>query len=59
MGQYVPKKLGKDFSGGPVVKNPPTKAQVQSPLQEDPTCPGTAEPTRHTYSRALEPMFRN
>ena len=27
MGQYVQNKLGKDFSGGPVVKNPPADAR--------------------------------
>ena len=40
-----------DFSGGPVVKSPPAKAgaEVQSLVQEDPTCHGATKPMCHDF----------
>ena len=50
-----------DFPGGPVVKSPPANAetQVQSLVQEDPTCFGATKPLYHNYwsLRALEPVL--
>ena len=45
------KIYARDFPGGAVVKNPPTKAgaRVQALVQEDPTCRGATKPVRHDY----------
>ena len=45
------KKVCVDFSGGPVVKNPPANAgDMRSvPGQENPTCFGSTKPESHNY----------
>ena len=48
-----------DFPGGPEVKNPPANSgsQIQSLLQEDPTCHSAAKPVYHSYcASAPEPV---
>ena len=49
------------FPGGPAVKNLPMhETQVQSLIQEDPTCLGAAKPVHHNYCAcALEPASYN
>ena len=49
--------VGWDFSGGTVVKKllPMQEIQVQSLVQEDPTCLRAAKPMRHNY----EPMLQS
>lgn len=49
---FIYKSMLRTFPGGAVDKNLPADAgtQVQSLLQEDPTCHGASKPTRHILS---------
>ena len=56
------KDVGLGFPGSPVVKNLPAIAgtQVQSLVQEDPTCYGATNAVCHNWrASVLEPMSDN
>ena len=54
---------GKDFYGGPMVKNPPANAGDMGlipGIREDPTCQEATKPVGHIYwAHAPEPMLCN